>query len=663
MKATLAKRTPALLVLIGFILIFLESPAASEVRSELWGVRGEAWDPENSLLRDFTNVGYKKGNVPIPDWPVGVNVTEFGAVADDDLDDSQAFLDAIAACPENHAVFVPNGTYNIEQQLKITDKSNFVLRGESMLGTKLWMPHYLTEIGVERTAFYYLSDSTQCGLENLSMIFRDQPKGGHWEFRGNDAIQYHGVTHSWIRNIYIKNADHAIGLRGTYTKYCSVLNIIVDQYFNRKDQQGTGADGHMGITVYDGSHHLIHNVMLTGAWHHDINAQGGKNSVWSRIIGPVIGIDHHAMGAVENLWTDIDVGRGNAWNRAASIRETYWNIRADRDNAYPAPKDRNVIVGGQTSDPTDIGEDYWHETIAPESLTPANLYLAQMEKAGKPLPVETELTLPPLEWPYNLVATEDARVVGGKKSGTNFGHEKNIALKAGSRGTDRRGFFKWDLSALGVDSVASAKLRIYVNGLSGTPFGLQVIEVDDRWTETELTYETMPTEEGVLTTRSLVEGGWKILDLTDYVNSQLAGDQVVSLELKGGGEGHNKNSFTTIMGKEGGNSTHLVLYQDLANVAAPAAPTGLTATAGNDAVALDWNDNADRDFAYYNIYRHSGDSNYVLQAGGVTYSHFRDVREVANGTTYTYLVKAVDTGHIESPEGAEASAKSGDADN
>lgn len=648
-----SKKTPILaLVAVSFFPALISAET-----SQLWGTDGELWDPENSLLRDFSDVGYMQGNVPIPDWPVGVNVTDFGAVADDDIDDSQAFLDAIAACPDNHAVYVPDGTYNIEQQLKVTDKSNFVLRGESMYGTVLWMPYYLTEIpGAENTAFYYLESAAQCGLENLSFIFRDQPKGGHWESLGADAIQYKNVTNSWIRDVYIKNSDHAIGLSSPYTTHVSVLNVVLDQYYNRKDQLGTGADGHMGIAVFDGRYHLIHNVLLTGSWHHDINAQGGKNSVWSRITGPAVGIDHHAMGAVENLWTEIDVGRGKAWNRAGSIRETYWNIRADRDIAYPAPEDRNVIVGGQTSDPTDIGTDYWHETIVPEDLVPENIYLAQMSKAGKPLPVETTLTLPPLEWPYKLVATEDTRVQGGNNSGTNFGWDKNIRLKAGSGGTDRRGFFKFDLGELGLTHVAGAKLRVYVNGLSGPPFGLQVVEVGDSWQEFEVTYDTMPAEGDVITTEMLNGSGWRTLDLTDYVNSQLAGDQVVSFGLKGGAEGHNKDAFTSVMGREGGNSTHLVLYTDAAKADPPSAPTGLTAAPGDGEVRLDWTDGVEADLASYNLYRSSGDnSNYELRAAGLVYSEYRDLTP-ANGETYHYLVKSVDTGGIESPEGAEVVA-------
>jgi len=627
--------------------------------SSLWGTDGELWDPESSLLRDFTSVGYMNGDVPIPDWPVGVDVTDpaYGAIPNDDIDDTQAFLDAIAACPPDHAVYVPNGTYNIEQQIMLTNKSNFVLRGEDMYETVLLIPYYCTEIpGAQNTAIYHVASATQCGLENFSFIFRDQPKGGHWENLGADAIEYENLTHSWIRNVYIKNTDHAIALSSPWSTNVSVLNVIIDQYIGRGDSEGTARDGHMGITVFDGSYHLIDNALLTGKWHHDVNAQGGKNCVWSRITGPVLGLDHHAMGAVENLWTDIDIGRGSGWNRAASIRETYWNIRG-KAQPYPSAADRNVIVGGQTSDPTDIGTDYWHETIVPEELVPQNIYLAQMEKVGKPLPATTELSLPPLEWPYRLVADDDAKVQGGNSAEENYAYEQKIQLKAGSGSTNRQGLFKYDLSGLDIANVAGAKLRVYIDGLVAPPFGMQVVGIsDDNWSEETVTFNTMPASGAVLSEKMLYGGQWHTFDLTDYVNSQLIADQVVSFKLRGGAEGHNKDAFTTVISSEGGKSVELVLYMDASKADPPAAPVGLAANPGDGLVTLDWSDNAESDVSGYNLYRSiGGNSNYELRAGGLVYSEYQD-RGVTNGETYYYMVKAVDSGGIESSRGNEVSA-------
>ena len=95
--------------------------------SELWGATGKAWDPENSLLRDFTNVGYRLGNEPIPDWEVGVYLTDYGAIPDDDESDVEAFRRAMAACPPYKAILVPNGRYIIDERLDVSANNIVIL--------------------------------------------------------------------------------------------------------------------------------------------------------------------------------------------------------------------------------------------------------------------------------------------------------------------------------------------------------------------------------------------------------------------------------------------------------------------------------------------------------------------------------------------------------
>ena len=81
----------------------------------------------------------------------------------------------------------------------------------------------------------------------------------------------------------------------------------------------------------------------------------------------------------------------------------------------------------------------------------------------------------------------------------------------------------------------------------------------------------------------------------------------------------------------------------------PAAPTGLTATAGNNTVSLDWNDNGEGDLAGYNVYRSTtSGSGYAKQNSSLlTNSDYND-SNVSNGTTYYYVVTAVDAGSNES---------------
>jgi pectate lyase len=88
----------------------------------------------------------------------------------------------------------------------------------------------------------------------------------------------------------------------------------------------------------------------------------------------------------------------------------------------------------------------------------------------------------------------------------------------------------------------------------------------------------------------------------------------------------------------------------------PAAPMGLTATAGNATVGLDWNDNTEADLAGYNVYRATVQGGpYTAIATGVAVSAYTD-NTVTNGTTYYYVVTAVDTSSNESANSNEASA-------
>jgi hypothetical protein len=90
---------------------------------------------------------------------------------------------------------------------------------------------------------------------------------------------------------------------------------------------------------------------------------------------------------------------------------------------------------------------------------------------------------------------------------------------------------------------------------------------------------------------------------------------------------------------------------------APEAPTGLVASAGDAVVSLDWNDNTEPDLAGYNVMRalNSGGPYVQLNGALVPGSDYVD-NDVVNGTTYYYVVTAVDTSTNESDYSDEASA-------
>jgi fibronectin type 3 domain-containing protein len=93
---------------------------------------------------------------------------------------------------------------------------------------------------------------------------------------------------------------------------------------------------------------------------------------------------------------------------------------------------------------------------------------------------------------------------------------------------------------------------------------------------------------------------------------------------------------------------------------APAAPTNLTADSGVSEVLLGWDNNSESDLAGYNIYRStvSGSGYVQLNTTLLTIAEYTDT-DVINGTTYYYVVTAMDTSLNESIDSEEVSATPG----
>lgn len=124
------------------LFLILSNFLFSQQYSELWGKNGEKWNKDR--LPDFSYAGYHQGEAAIPTMEVVANVKDFGAKGNGIVDDTEAFKKAIASA-KNGAVYVPNGSYRILDQLVI-DKSNVVLRGESRDSTILNFPIFLNDI-------------------------------------------------------------------------------------------------------------------------------------------------------------------------------------------------------------------------------------------------------------------------------------------------------------------------------------------------------------------------------------------------------------------------------------------------------------------------------------------------------------------------------------
>ncbi|BCX49063.1 fibronectin type III domain-containing protein [Haloferula helveola] len=674
----------------------LAAPLAAQVNSDLWGVNGELWDPVTGRLGNFTNAGYMSGDVAIPDWPVGVSVADYGAVPDDGVDDSQAFIDAIAACPDNHAVFVPNGRYTILQQI-VPGRDHFVLRGEDMYGTVLHCPKYLNEIyvqeiGYENPAyddgangarytgipkgFFRVSGGTERSIENLSFEFREQRKMGHWEHKGADAIYYGGdVTDSWVRNIYIKNSDHSVMMGRSYR--ISFLNIILDHYIGRPDIVGSGGTrgwvGHIGMSMSNAQYCLFHNIDIRGNYFHEFdNVNVPKNCVVSNVTGTDVSLHHHGQGASFNLYTNAAVGTGPGISSLGTTQnsETHWRIFGDA--VLEAPTDPanlangHVFVGYDSTQTEIVDASNWYEVIDPGLLEPQNIYLAQLAhpSIGKPLPAGP----PPA--PPSPFAGEVIRINPVEDSFTDEsdpGTVQNPSASAFSVGDNM--YFKFDLNDVSLSSIAKVRLRVASTKFVNTPVELAVSSiVDDSWSDDTLTFTGRPPSVAQLDTVDVTENSFaEVLefDVTPFVQAEWAGDKVVSLVI----ERISGNGFLSgIRSSEAGLAPELVIEQLASSVpGAPSAPAGVKSFSLIGNVQLDWADNPESDVASYNVYRSSAPGDFSQYeepiATGLVTSDFVDIQSqhdsgwdvgmLRDDVAYYYRVTAVDDHGYESESSLE----------
>ena len=92
----------------------------------------------HSHIPNVSFAGYQRGEVPIPDVPVVVNVLDYGAVGDGETLNDAAFQRAMDAANQmgGGAVMIPNGHYLLQNTM-LVHHSGVVLRGESRDGVIL----------------------------------------------------------------------------------------------------------------------------------------------------------------------------------------------------------------------------------------------------------------------------------------------------------------------------------------------------------------------------------------------------------------------------------------------------------------------------------------------------------------------------------------------
>lgn len=225
------------------------------------------------------------------------------------------------------------------------------------------------------------------GIEYLSFEFPVTPYQGHFKEQGYNPVAFSEVAHCWLKHIWISNADSGPFVRGFFN---TIDGIVFDS--KRKPDQ-TKATGHHGIT-FGGGDNLCINFDFRSRFIHDFTlSRATSGNVCCDGKGVDLSLDHHRKSPFENLFTNLDAGEGSRlWmsgggaelGKHCGARGTFWNIRAKQNIPYfPekfGPASINV-VGITTSDSQKTEPNgRWLEVIPPKSLSPQNLYRAQLER-------------------------------------------------------------------------------------------------------------------------------------------------------------------------------------------------------------------------------------------------------------------------------------------
>lgn len=216
---------------------------------------------------------------------------------------------------------------------------------------------------------------TECGIEGLGFAFPGTQYRGHFKENGANAIELRQVSHCWVRNVSIHNGDLGINLVACRNTVDGVL-FTADAARGFRDGGVSDCTGHHAIQIKNGEDNLVTRFDFRTSYIHDLTVEHASGNVFAAGRGVDLNFDHHKDTPYENLFTDIDCGRGTrVWRcgggaslgRQSAGWETFWNIRAAQKIAPPPP-------GWGPATMNFIG-------LSPEQFEPRNLYVAQRERA------------------------------------------------------------------------------------------------------------------------------------------------------------------------------------------------------------------------------------------------------------------------------------------
>lgn len=267
-------------------------------------------------------------------------------------------------------------------------KSVMVSRVHSVEGTRITLERPLRfDLRAEWTPVLktYEPSVSECGVEDLGFEFPPTKYEGHFTEIGFNAMAVNQAADCWVRNVRIRNSDSGIFLAGMF---CTADGILLES----ERPSGGNFTGHHGLTP--GTDCLIENFDFRTQFIHDISVDNfSAGNVVKNGKGVNLSLDHHKKAPYENLFCNVDMGKGTVvWScgggallgKNCGARGTFWGLKSARLIPLPSaafgPDSMNLI--GLPVDHPSLLEPAgkWIEAVDSRRLQPADLHAAQLKR-------------------------------------------------------------------------------------------------------------------------------------------------------------------------------------------------------------------------------------------------------------------------------------------
>jgi hypothetical protein len=192
---------------------------------------------------------------------------------------------------------------------------------------------------------------SEVGIEHIQFEFAFEEYYAHHLESGYNAIYMTNTTHSWVRDVAIKNGDS-----GFISDNCS--NVTV------KDVTVSGRKYHYAVQFGDCYNMLAQNVRVLANVIHSLSFNTGARSCvfTNSFVATAPSLDQHSGANHQNLFDNIKIiedepdrsffymGGAGYWAPTHGAFSTFWNIQVQFD--YDDPGDQPIKIAGVTDGPS-----------------------------------------------------------------------------------------------------------------------------------------------------------------------------------------------------------------------------------------------------------------------------------------------------------------------